>query len=561
MPSELDRAFNSIMDALTAPGAPLETEMLARGNHAVPVLKNAPVTLRDFFAHYCAQHGDLPFLVDGDLRLSFAEVHALAEQVADGLLTRHAIRKGDRVGIAARNSANWIIAYMGVIIAGGCATLINAWGVAEEMVAATRMVDCRLLIADSPRAARLQGSAIGCPLVVMGHGDPLSGLAGLLGETGTGGSALPPLAPYDLATVVFTSGSTGVSKGACSDHRAVVHAALSYAAQSLMMLAYLQSRGEASPLQPCALVNVPLFHVTGEVPLFLQSFALGRKLVNMPKWDALEAMRLIEAEKVTYFVGVPLMSHEIATHPERTRFDLSSCTVMTGGGAPRPVDHVRRIREALPTSYPVLGYGLTETNAVGCANFNENYLARPESTGPASRPLVELAIIDEHGAHLLPGSVGEICFRTVCNFSGFWNNPEATAQAFTADGFVRTGDLGHVDADGYLTIVDRKKDIILRGGENISCLEVEQAIYAHPAIAEACVFGLPDPHFGEVPGAVYLVRPGHAIDADGLRAFLAEHIAPFKMPARMWQVDAPLPRLGTEKVDRRAIKARYSAAT
>ena len=560
MPSELDRAFDRIMDALTAPGAPLETQMLSRGNHDVPVLKNAPATLRDFFAHYCTQHADLTFLVDGHLRLSFAEVHALAVQVAGGLAGRHGIRKGDRVAIAARNSANWIIAYMGVIIAGGCATLINAWCVAEEMVGAIRMVDCRLVIADPQRAARLEGSAIGCPLVVMDHGDPGFGLAGVLGEAGMAAANLPLLAPYDLATVVFTSGSTGTSKGACSDHRAVVHGALSYAAQSLMMLGYLQSRGEAPTLQPCALVNVPLFHVTGEVPLFLQSFALGRKLVNMAKWDVLEAMRLIEEEKVTYFVGVPLMSHEIATHPERARFDLSSCSILTGGGAPRPVEHVRRIREALPTGYPVLGYGLTETNAVGCINFNENYLARPESTGPASRPLVELAIMDDSGARLPTGSVGEVCFRTVCNFSGYWNNPEATAQAFTADGFVRTGDLGHVDRDGYLTIVDRKKDIILRGGENISCLEVEQAIYAHPAIVEACVFGLPDPRYGEVPCAVYLARPGQAIDGDELRAFLAAHIAPFKLPARLWQADGPLPRLGTEKLDRRTIKARYSAA-
>lgn len=559
MPSELDRAFNRIMDGLTAPGAPLETVMLARRGHEVPVLRNAPPTLRDFFDHYCAQHGDLPFLVDGDLRLSFGQVHRLAREAAGGLAVRHGIRKGDRVAIAARNSANWIIAYMAVIMAGGCATLINAWCVAEEMAGAIRMVDCRLVIADPQRAARLEGADIGCPLLVMEHGEPAAGLAELLGDAAAAEMPLPPLEPYDLATVVFTSGSTGTSKGACSDHRAVVHGALSYAAQSLMMLGYLQSRGEAPALQPCALINVPLFHVTGEVPLFLQSFALGRKLVNMAKWDALEAMRLIDAEKVTYFVGVPLMSHEIATHPERHRFDLSSCTILTGGGAPRPVEHVHRIREALPAGYPVLGYGLTETNAVGCINFNENYLARPESTGPASRPLVELAIMDDAGARLPTGGVGEICFRTVCNFSGYWNNPEATAEAFTADGFVRTGDLGHVDGDGYLTIVDRKKDIILRGGENISCLEVEQAIYAHPAIAEACVFGLPDPRYGEVPCAVYLARPGQTLDANDLCAFLADHIAPFKLPARLWQADAPLPRLGTEKVDRRTIKARYSA--
>jgi acyl-CoA synthetase (AMP-forming)/AMP-acid ligase II len=310
--------------------------------------------------------------------------------------------------------------------------------------------------------------------------------------------------------------------------------------------------------QPSALVNVPLFHVTGEVPVFLQSFAMGRKLVLMPKWDATEALRLLEKEKITYFVGVPLMSYELATHPDRDDYDLSACKTFAGGGAPRPPEHVAKIKEAFSQGYPVLGYGLTETNGVGCGNLNENYMAKPGSTGTASKPLVDLAILDDEGNPLPQGSVGEICMRSMCNFLGYWRNEEATEAAFTADGYFRSGDLGYLDEDEYVFIVDRKKDIIIRGGENISCIEVEQEIYAHPHIAECSVFGLPDERMGEIPAAVYLPKDGHSIDADDLKEFLAERLARFKLPQHLWQVDEALPRLGTQKIDKRALRAKYT---
>ena len=337
----------------------------------------------------------------------------------------------------------------------------------------------------------------------------------------------------------------------------MTQAVFSYVAQTLTILTLLTEKGEAPSIQPCTLVNVPLFHVTGEVPVLLQSFVIGRKLVLMPKWDAEEAMRLIEREKVTYFVGVPLMSFEIATHPNRDRYDLSSCTSFAAGGAPRPVDHVRRIKDALPHAFPLLGYGLTETNAAGCGNLNENYLNKPGSTGTATKPLIEVGILDDAGKLLPANATGEVAFRSIVNFGGYWENPQATAEAVTADGWFRTGDLGYLDEDEYLFIVDRKKDIIIRGGENISCIEVEEAIYAHPDVAEASVFGVPDEKFGEQPVGVYLVEDGRSLSEDELKAFLLQHIAPFKVPVRLWQETESLPRLGTEKVDKRALKARY----
>jgi len=279
----------------------------------------------------------------------------------------------------------------------------------------------------------------------------------------------------------------------------------------------------------------------------------------MPKWDAVEAMRLIAAEKVTYFVGVPLMSHEIAMHPRRREFDLSSMTDMAAGGAARPPEQVRSIAENMVGAHPVLGYGLTETNAVGCVNLREEYIRKPASTGRACKPLVDLAILEEGGGEAPAGAIGEIAIRSIACISRYWNRPDDNATLFTPDGYLRTGDLGYVDPDGYLFIVDRKKDIIIRGGENISSVEVESAIYTLPQVRECAVFAVPHARYGEVPGAVLHLRPGETIDAEAVCAQLAERLAPFKLPAHIWFAIEPLPRLGTEKIDKRAVQAFYTA--
>lgn len=561
MHSRLDGEMNAVMDALTGPGGMFATVPFRRFGHDLPMVAAAPATLPDYFAYFCASHRDLDFIVDGPLRLTFAQTYAAARAIAGGLVAGHGLQKGERVGLAARNSANWIIAYMAIVMAGGCVTLLNGWWQGEEMAKGIALAQCRLVIADRARADRLMAQDHAAQVLVMAHDvPPAQGLAELTALGGGAETPLPALTGDDLATILFTSGSTGLPKGALSDHRGVVQGTFSYAAQSAMALGVMTLRGTPPPAgqQPVTLVNVPLFHVTGEIPVFLQSFALGRRLVLMPKWDTVEAMRLIQQEKVTYFVGVPLMSFEIATHPDREQYDLSSCVTFAAGGAPRPVEHVDRIRRALPHAFPIIGYGLTETNAVGCGNYNENYVDKPGSTGQASRPLVEVAILDDAGASLPTGATGEVGIRSVANFLGYWQNDAATREAVTADGFFRTGDLGYLDEDGYLFIVDRKKDIIIRGGENIACIEVENAIYAHPCVAEASVFGVPHALYGEVPMAVYLAKPGCSATEDELRRFLSEHLAPYKIPVRFVAVDAPLPRLGTEKVDKRSLRDKFA---
>ena len=559
MPSELDRKMDAGIARLTATGGPLAVATIERGGRALPMITAAPPALSHYFAHFCAEHAQATFLVAGDERLTFAQVHAEARKVAAALVDGFGVARGDRIGIAMRNSPSWIALYMGIMMAGGIATLLNGWWTPEELAEAIRDVDCSLVFADPPRADRLAAiDALSCTVVAIDDRPPLAeALGAVTSRGGSEATILPQLTGDDDATILFTSGSTGQSKGALSDHRAVLQGVFNYLAQALVMLGIATEAGNPPQGQPATLLNVPLFHVTAEIPVMLQSFAMGRKLVLMPKWDAEEAMRLIEAEEVTYFVGVPLMSYEILTHPNRGNYDLSKVTDFAAGGAPRPVEHVRRINEEMGGGAPLIGYGLTETNAVGCGNWRENYLAKPDSTGRASRPLVELAIVDGAGKAVAQGARGEVAIRSICNFKRYWNRPDATDAAFTADGFFLTGDIGYLDEDGYLFIVDRKKDIIIRGGENISCQEVEAAIYRHSAVAECAVFGLSDARFGEVPGAVVHYRPGEALSVEQLSAFLAEHIAAFKLPARIWTSDTALPRLGTEKIDKIALRQHY----
>jgi acyl-CoA synthetase (AMP-forming)/AMP-acid ligase II len=450
---------------------------------------------------------------------------------------------------------------MGILMAGGIATLLNGWWQTAELANAITDVHCTLVFADAPRAQRLdEATGLGAQVIAIDDRLPLGDALGpRLAKGGSAATVLPMLRGDDDATILFTSGSTGQSKGALSDHRAVTQAVFNYLVSAMMMLGISTEDGNPVRTQHATLLNVPLFHVTAEVPVFLQSFAMGRKLVLMPKWDAEAAMQLIEREKVTYFVGVPLMSFEILTHPNRAKYDLSSVTDFAAGGAPRPVEHVRRLHEEMGGGAPLLGYGLTETNGIGCGNFRTNYLAKPNSTGRASAPLVDLAIVDGAGKPVPQGQRGEVGIRSICNFKGYWNRPDATRDAFTEDRYFLTGDIGYLDEDGYLFIVDRKKDIIIRGGENISCQEVEAALYEHPHVAEAAVFGLPDERFGEVPGAVVHIRPGEIVDPQTLCEFLAARIAAFKVPARIWITDDPLPRLGTEKIDKVSLRAAYRA--
>lgn len=558
MPSALDLRLEAAYNLITGPGGPIQLGSVERFGHQLPFISNAPTNLSDYVAFFAAQHGDATFLVEGNERLSFKQVYMAARQVAAGLVEGHGVQRGDRVGLAMRNANAWCVAYIGILMAGGCATLLNGWWQGGELAAGILDSEAKLVIADVQRAARLEEVEHGAKVITLDLTQPIDlAIAPITGAGGSAATVLPTLTGQDLATILFTSGSTGQSKGAYSRHEAVCQAIFNYVTQTASIVHLLTEDGQMSDIQPATLICTPLFHVTAEIPVFLQSFALGRKLVLMPKWNADEAMRLIQDEKCNYFVGVPLMSYEILVSPNRKNYDLSTCKSYAGGGAPRPPEHVRRLASEMGEAKPLLGYGLTETNAVGCGIINENYVAKPMSTGPASKPLVDLAILDDNGEPVAQGGVGEVCIRSVCNFEGYWNNEAATKAAFFDNGYFRSGDLGYLDEDGYLFIVDRKKDIIIRGGENISCQEVEAAIYEHAEVNECAVFGLPDERLGECVGAVVWMKPGSSVTADDLVAFLGARLAPYKVPCQIWMSNDALPKLGSEKIDKVSLRSHY----
>jgi acyl-CoA synthetase (AMP-forming)/AMP-acid ligase II len=553
MPSELDRRYDEELARVVGPGGRL---VIGEDELGRAIVTNFPATLPMFFKTFCALNAANEAVVAGEERLTFADLDRISDGLAHALAGR-GIKKRDRVAIAMRNCPAWIISYMAIAKAGAIATLLNGWWEPFEMEHAITLTEPKLIIADPPRAKRLAERCGRYETVCLPIEQPVEQAIAPLLE-GPENPALPEVSPDDDATILFTSGSTGESKGALSTHRAVTTGVYAYSTGLIVLLGILtqDDKTRTSPMR--TLLSVPLFHVTGEVPVMLNSFVIGRCMVIMPKWDASEALRLIEKEKVTYFVGVPTMSLELMNHPDRHKYDLSSLRDITAGGAPRPVSHVERLKHEFPNSQPALGYGLTETNAVGCANFWSSYAAKPASTGRAQKPLVEVAILGMGDRPLPTREVGEIGIRSAANIKCYWKNPEATEATLSPSGFIRTGDVGYLDEDGYLFIVDRKKEIIIRGGENISAAEVEAECYACPAVAEAAVFGAPDERLGEVPVAVVYLKGSERLDQEGLRAFLDGKLAKFKIPERIIISGEPLPRLGTGKIDRRALKAQYA---
>ena len=365
--------------------------------------------------------------------------------------------------------------------------------------------------------------------------------------------------PDDDATILFTSGTTGVPKGAVSTNRGVMSGLFAFACRTTVeALRWAPDTppdpSTAAPSIPaCFILTVPLFHVTGCVPVMLGSVTTGARLVMMHKWDPLRALQLIEREKVTNFVGVPTMSQDLVSHPDFAKYDTSSLKNVGGGGAPMAPELVRKIEGSFAgKASPQLGYGLTETNGYGPGNTGPDYMAKPSSTGRVV-PIMGVKIVDPNGSEQPNGEVGEVCLSGPMLIRGYWNRPEATAESIR-DGWLHTGDLGYLDDQGFLYVVDRIKDMVLRGGENVYCSEVEAAIFEHNDIHEVAVFGLPHERLGEEVVAALLPTPGKTIDIDELTAFLAERIAPFKIPSQWFVRDEPLPRGATGKILKREIR-------
>ncbi len=576
---ELDRCIST----LTAPGQFFETETIMLQGHLQQVYKHIDQNMREYFKK-SLDHSDKPFIVYNQERYSFADVYQLAKQFACALLDNYDISKGDRVAIAMRNNPQWIVAYMGALSVGAVVVPMNAWWTSSEL--REGFVDCgaKIVVSDCERAERI--SAFSCALnirqIVVAPID--SGVsAKQYSEQETDFYALVssysaaempdvPIEPDDDAIIMYTSGSTGTPKGAVSTHRAVLSALNSWLLVAISSRTHGRTRSDLSKatkptqerLQKAAnrspasatLLTIPLFHVTGSHSVFLLSIVAGRKLVMMDKWDVDEALQLIEKEKITTFSGVPTMSAELQVAAQDSHCDLSSLKDIVSGGAARPPRQVKKIASTFDGARVGTGYGSTETNGVGAVNAGQFYEERPASTGRAVPAVTTLKIVAEDGRPLSPGEKGEICIKSAANAYAYWGREEETKKSFI-DGWFHTGDVGYLDEHGFLYVVDRIKDIIIRGGENISCLEVESAIYEHSAIDEVAVFGLPDERLNEIVGAAVVLHSGHQLDAESLRQFLSQRLAKFKIPAHIWFVNDKLPRLATGKIYKRQLKEKY----
>jgi acyl-CoA synthetase (AMP-forming)/AMP-acid ligase II len=552
---------DQVIGLLTREGMPFQTVEQEIDGVTHTVFANQPASLREAFMLFLS-HGDKEFMVYGDDRLTFKESIARASMFAQALVEDFGVQKGDRVALAMRNYPEWPIAYMGIIAAGGIAVVMNAWWTEEEIEWGIKDSGARVAVVDGERAARFLAiaSAPEMKLIVARDQAPESANVVPMAETLEGKKPLVwpavELGPEDLAMIMYTSGSSGFPKGALSTHRAVVSLLMNWVCIALSMK--MQGRLNPDPdFQPVILVAVPFFHITGLLPVLFVSATVGRKLVMMHKWDVEEAFRLIEKEGVTTFTGVPTMSYEMAASDKRGNYDLSTLTDIGGGGAARPPEHVKLIKDAFPSANPGIGYGLTETNSLTAVLSAEEYIQRPTSTGKPTPPLIKVRITDPATGKDLPtGEPGEVCIKSVTNIREYWNNPEATARAFK-DGWFHSGDVGYLDDEGYLYIVDRLKDIIIRGGENISSLEVEGVLHAHDAVDDVMVFSLPCPRLGELGGSVVSVN--RAGGEEELKAEVGKHLAAFKVPEKIWITSEPLPLIASGKIDRKGIKEMYRA--
>ncbi|GAA2440296.1 class I adenylate-forming enzyme family protein [Actinomadura vinacea] len=542
------KSIAEVRAELTAPGQPFETGEIDLRGTRTRIWKNAPTTLRQIL-DLSLQHGDADFLVHGDDRLTFAEHHARAAAFARLLIDRYRITKGDRVAIAMRNHPEWAVAFFGAAIAGAVVVPLNAWWTAAELEYGLTDSGAKLLITDLQRAERLAAALprLGLPALVARAGGALpTGTESFENALASAGPAAPPpdvrLDPEDDATIFYTSGTTGRPKGALGTHRNITTnpVSLAYGITSAGVRAGGTAQAAAAPGRRVTLLSVPFFHATGCHSVLVSSALQGGTIVLMRKWDVREALRLIQRERVTAFGGVPTMAWQVLTSPDFDDYDTSSLTGVSYGGAPAPPTLVDKIEQRLPARTPANGYGLTETSSVTTYNCGVNYLERPDSVGPPVA-VCDVKVVGPDGAPLPTGQIGELLIRGPNVIKGYWGRPEETARAFTG-GWFHSGDLARLDADGFVYIVDRAKDMLIRGGENIYCAEVEAALYEHPAVADCGVIGVPHEALGEEVGAVVRLRPGTTLTPDELRAFLGERIAAFKIPQHLWFREEELPR-------------------
>lgn len=563
--------LNATWAELTSPGAPFALADAHVRGIPMKVFTGAPPHMRAIW-ELATAHGDRDYIVYEDERLTYSEVASQVRALAAHLRNVHGVGSGDRVAVAMRNYPEWVVAYWATLSVGAAVVGMNAWWTGAEMEYGLLDSTPKVLIADDERLVRvmphLEAVREHIPLAILstrstsGPADTLRWSDVVHGTIAP--DALPDASidPDDDACIFYTSGTTGFPKGAQLTHRGCVSNVMHlgfWAAVSGLSAARAKAAASGTPIPPPVpaapavfMAPTPLFHVTANNCLLHPATLGGGKIVFTYKWDAGRALELIERERVTNFSGVPTMSRELLAHPDWAKRDTSSLAGMGGGGAALQPDLVEKIDRSLSGGAPSTGYGLTETCGIVTANSAAFYLAKSSSCGPIM-PSFEAKLVDDDDNEVPVGEPGQLCVRGPAVIRGYLNKPEATADAIR-DGWFNTGDVAKIDDDGFVYIVDRVKDMVLRGGENVYCSEVETAIYRHEGVAEVAVFGMPDDRLGEEVACAVLPHAGATIDEATLQAFLADKIAKYKIPARVWILDEPIPRNANGKFVKRELK-------
>ena len=542
---------------ITAVGEPYELVDREDIRGPVQTFVNAPISLRQVYEDAVS---DVEFVVAEDQRWTFAEFWNDAATIGHLLVHDLGVRKGDRVAISMRNYPEWMLAFTAATSVGAIAVAMNSLWNADEMAYGLTDSGAKVLFADAERLTLLESMAEpieGLQVVAVRHtGSPAADveLAGRMAEIGSVPMPEVDIAPTDSALILYTSGSTGHPKGVLSNHHNVIVALMAWEVEYGALTerpGNVVAPEEGSGLVPASLLGIPLFHVLGLHAVFLASFRGQRKLVAMYKWDASVAAELIERERIVTFTGPPAVSGDLVRVAQSEGRDLSSLLSVGGGGAARPPEQVGQIDDTFEKALPNTGWGMTETNAIGTIIFGAEYSERRLSSGPALC-VIDLRVVDDDGNELQPGERGELQVRGPSMFREYWNKPEATADSFAEDGWFKTGDVAYIDTDGHLFIVDRIKDLIIRGGENIGCGGVEAALSSHPKVIEAAVYSVPDDRLGEEVGTTMYVTED--FDETELREYLVDHLAKYEIPRYITTMTEPLPRTGSGKLLKRQLR-------
>jgi len=528
-----------------------------RGNE-YNVFVNVPQNLYEYF-QFALIHGEWEFLAYEDESYKYQEVLNNAAGLAHVLVDQYGLKKGDAVAFSMRNYPEWIYSYMAVTSIGCVAVPLNSWWQGEELDYGITHSEAKVFIGDDERLQRLEGLVENTPRISVRcqTNDFTNTVA--FEELVKPKESFPQVEidPEDDASIMYTSGSTGYPKGVVTTHRSIINTPVAWAFLATMA-SQLESDGGETFVQaesPCTLAAVPLFHVTGSHSNFLLSLVSATRIVLMYKWDPLKAIQLIEKYRVTSFSGVPTMTQDIITASEANPdTDVSSLVSLGGGGAARPPEQIKSQEKNHPTKIAGVGYGLTETNAAGTNASGKLLYDKPDTAGFPTPLIHELKIIDEEGKEVSTGETGEVCIKSASNFRCYLKNEEATTEALDSKGWFRSGDVGCLDEDGFLYIIDRIKDIVIRGGENIACLEIEAILSEHPAVLEASVFGVPDERLGENLATRIALKPGKTATETEISSFLEEKIAKFKIPSYVWFQEEELPRIASGKTAKKQMR-------